>query len=155
MNAAIKHFDGQLAVAVVPVARGTQEAQTLRDLALAVYMAAPDQFPAFDDYLFSLEPGTTVDPATARAFAQTLVNPSLLQDTLESEPLKDFAERLSKLHEIAGDTYPLLIIENSVWGGTPIVMTEQIPMFLDILSKATSLKAPENITQDNIAAETP
>lgn len=140
MNAAIKHFEGQLAVAVVPVARSTQEAQTLRDLALAVYLAAPSQFPAFDDYLFSLEPGTAVEPEAARAYAQTLVEPGLLQETLGSEALKDFAERLSKLHEIAGDSYPLLIIENSVWAGTPIVMEEQIPVFLELLSEATSLK---------------
>ena len=80
----------------------------LARLALAVWVAEPGQFPAFDQWLF--EPELPPSPEAARAEAERLVGASALAAALEDPRVADLLERHVEAYGDSGaDRIPLLM----------------------------------------------
>ncbi len=142
MAAALRDRHGErVAVIHLPVARrSTPEAGPLRDASLAVWLIDPAAWVGFNDWLYAPDPPAFRDPAAARAYAATLVDPAALDEMLASDALRETADRFQAVHDlIAGTSYPAFVIERVLVPGSAVNDATQIDAFLDFLDGVTTL----------------
>ncbi len=123
IEVARERFGDQLAVIVLPVPLSSQcndsilqnapvhaESCELARLALAVWRSNPDVFPVFHRWLFAEERNRTA--SEARAYAETLVDPTQLREHLADTMIGKFINRHVALYKRAGKgTLPKLFTE--------------------------------------------
>lgn len=111
----------------------------LATLALAVWRAEPDQFPAFDDFLFSASETRPVEEA--RAQAVRILGKQGLEKALADPWIQEQIEKDIKLYELASEeskarTIPMILGRDFVivgQPGSPEELFSKLEEFLDIM----------------------